>query len=83
MVPESCSAPGGPLEEGSSWPQALPSEAGTSPGGAGRSQPEGGVFHPAGVCALPLAVRVLLKHLRCQSPGVRAHLRDVRGLRPL
>lgn len=63
--------------------QALPSGAGTSPQGAGRCQPEGGVFHPAGVCAPPLAVRVLLKHLQCQGPEVRAHLRDVRGLRPL
>ena len=49
--------------------QALPSGAGTSPQGAGRCQPEGGVFHPAGVCAPPLAVGSFLSIFSVKAPG--------------
>ena len=64
-----------PWEEGSSWPQALPMEqslpwgSGTSPGGAGRCQPEGGVFIQPGSVLCPLLSRSFLSFFGVKAPG--------------
>lgn len=58
-----------PWEEGSSWPQALPSGAGTSPGGAGCCQPEGGVFIRPGSVLRPLLSRSFLSIFGVKAPG--------------